>query len=96
MKIKPLHDRVLVKRVSAEQKTAGGLYIPDSAQEKPQQAIVVAVGPGKRNDQGELVALELKEGDRVLFAKYSGSEIKLDGDDHLFLREDDVIGVLTD
>ena len=94
MAFKPLHDRVLVRRVEGDEKTAGGLIIPDSAKEKPQEGEVVAVGNGKRLDDGTQVALDLKKGDRVLFGKYSGSEIKLDGIEHLILREDEILGVL--
>ena len=94
MTIKPLHDRVLVKRVGTEEKTAGGLIIPDTAKEKPQQGIVVAVGSGKVLDDGKVRPLEVKDGNRILFGKYSGSDIKLDGDEHLILREDEVLAVL--
>jgi chaperonin GroES len=93
-KIRPLHDRVIVKRIEQEQKSAGGIIIPDTAKEKPQEAKVVAVGPGRRDDNGKLIAPEVKKGDRVLFGKYSGSEIKLDGDEHLILREEDIMAVL--
>jgi chaperonin GroES len=94
MKIRPLHDRILVKRLEEETKTAGGLFIPDSAKEKPIQAKVIAVGAGKRDKDGKIIALEVKAGDRVLFSKYSGTEVKIDGDDHLILREDDLLAVL--
>ncbi len=94
MKIRPLHDRVLVKRLDEEEKTAGGLYIPDTAKEKPVQGEIIAVGAGKRNKAGELVAPEVKAGDRILFAKYSGSEVKLEGDEHLIMREDDILAVV--
>ena len=94
MKIRPLHDRVLVKRVDEEEKTAGGLFIPDSAKEKPIQAEVIAVGAGKRSKDGELTPLEVKAGDRVLFSKYSGTEVKIDGEEHLIMREDDILAVL--
>ena len=94
MKIRPLHDRILVKRVAAEEKTSSGIIIPDTAKEKPIQAEVVAVGAGVRNKEGELVALEVKAGDRVLFSKYSGTEVKLDGEEHLIMREDDILAVL--
>ncbi len=94
MKIKPLNDRVIVKRVEEEQKTAGGIIIPDTAKEKPQEGEIVAVGPGKRNDQGKRMCLEIKQGDRVLFSKYAGTEIKIDGEEHIFMREDDILGVL--
>ena len=94
MKVRPLYDRILVKRVEEEHKTAGGLFIPDSAKEKPQQGVIVAVGQGKVQEDGSLRKLELKAGDKILFAKYSGSEIKMDGVEHLILREDDVLGVI--
>ena len=94
MKVRPLHDRILVKRIEEETKTAGGLYIPDSAKEKPQEALVVSVGNGKVQADGSVRALEVKEGDKVLFAKYSGSEIKVDGDDLLILKEDDILAVV--
>lgn len=93
--IRPLHDRILVKRVDAESKTPGGLIIPDNAKEKPVEAIVIAVGTGKRDKEGTLVPPDVAAGDRVLFAKYSGSEVKLDGIDHVILREDDLLGVLS-
>ncbi len=95
MKIRPLHDRVVVKRVEEEEKTAGGLFIPDTAKEKPIQGEVLAVGAGKRDKSGNVVAPEVKEGDRVLFSKYSGTEIKLDGEDHLIMREDDILAVVN-
>ena len=94
MKVKPLFDRVLVKRVDSDTKTKGGLYIPDSAKEKPQEAVVLAVGAGKSLDSGEIAAPQVKEGDRILFGKYSGTEIKIDGEDHLIIREDDILGIL--
>jgi chaperonin GroES len=94
MKIRPLHDRILVKRIEEETKTSGGLFIPDSAKEKPIQAKVIAVGAGKRDKDGKLTALDVKVGDRVLFSKYSGSEIKIDGDEHLIMREEDLLAVL--
>lgn len=95
MNIRPLHDRIVVKRIEDEvEKTAGGLFIPDSAKEKPQQGEVVAVGNGKRNDKGERDALDVKAGDRILFGKYSGSDIKIDGVEYLIMREDEVLGVL--
>ena len=95
MNIRPLHDRIVVKRIEEEvEKTAGGLFIPDSAKEKPQQGEVVAVGAGKRDDKGERVALDVKAGDRILFGKYSGSDIKIDGVEYLIMREDEVLGVL--
>ncbi|HOD35058.1 MAG TPA: co-chaperone GroES [Syntrophales bacterium] len=95
MKIKPLNDRVIVKRVEQEQKTSGGIIIPDTAKEKPQEGLVVAVGPGKRDDDGKRTALEVKEGDRILFGKYAGTEIKIDGEEHIFMREDDILGILN-
>ena len=94
MKIRPLNDRLLVKRLEEEAKTAGGIIIPDSAKEKPAEGRVIAVGPGKLNDKGERVALQVKEGDRVLFSKYGGTDVKLDGDDYLIMREDDILGVI--
>jgi chaperonin GroES len=94
MKIRPLYDRVLVKRVDEAQKTAGGLYIPDTAKEKPIEAKIVAVGQGKRLDDGTLRAPSVKVGDKVLFAKYSGTEVKIDGEEHLIMREDDILAVL--
>jgi chaperonin GroES len=94
MKIRPLYDRILVKRVEEEHKTAGGLFIPDTAKEKPQQGVIAAVGSGKLQDDGTLRKLEVKAGDKILFAKYSGSDIKIDGVEHLILREDDILGVL--
>jgi len=95
MKIKPLNDRVIVKRVEKEQKTSGGIIIPDTAKEKPQEGEVVAVGPGKRDDDGKRIALGVKEGDRILFGKYAGTEIKIDGEEHIFMREDDILGILN-
>jgi len=94
MKVKPLHDRILVRRIEEEAKTRGGLIIPDTAKEKPMEGTVIAVGKGRVDDAGSLRALDVKKGDRVLFAKYSGSEIQLDGDQHLIIREDDVLAVL--
>ncbi len=94
MKIRPLNDRLLVRRLEEEEKTAGGIIIPDSAKEKPAQGKVVAVGPGKVNDAGERVALQVKEGDIILFSKYGGTDVKLDGEDYLIMREDDVLGVV--
>jgi len=94
MKFRPLHDRVVVKRVDAETKSAGGIIIPDSAAEKPQEGEVVAVGPGGRDDSGKVVAMDLKAGDRVLFGKWSGTEVKIDGDDLLIMKESDIMGVL--
>ena len=94
MNFRPLHDRVLVRRVEAEEKTAGGIIIPDTAKEKPQEGEVVAVGPGARNDKGEVVALDVKAGDRILFGKWSGTEVKVDGQDLLIMKESDVLGVV--
>lgn len=94
MKIRPLNDRLLVKRLAEEAKTAGGIIIPDSAKEKPAEGEVVAVGPGKLNDKGERMTLQVKAGDRVLFSKYGGTEVKLEGDDYLIMREDDILGVV--
>ena len=94
MKIRPLHDRVIVKRVEEEKKTAGGIVIPDTAAEKPSQGEVVHVGPGKTDDNGKLIAMGVKPGDRVLFGKYSGQEFKLEGQDLLHMREDDIIGII--
>ncbi|MBN1834087.1 MAG: co-chaperone GroES [Deltaproteobacteria bacterium] len=94
MKIRPLNDRVLVLRVDGEEKTAGGIIIPDTAKEKPQEGKVVAVGPGKTDDAGKRVPLEVKKNDRVLFGKYSGTDIKIDGVEHLILREDDILGII--
>jgi chaperonin GroES len=94
MKFRPLHDRVVVKRIDAEEKSAGGIIIPDTAKEKPQEGEVVAVGPGARNERGELVALDLKPGDRVLFGKWSGTEVKLDGEELLIMKESDIMGVI--
>jgi chaperonin GroES len=94
MKIRPLYDRILVKRVEEQQKTAGGLHIPDTAKEKPLEAMVVAVGSGKVQEDGSLRKLNVKAGDKVLLSKYSGSEIKIDGTEHLILREDDVLAII--
>ena len=94
MKIRPLNDRVLVKRLESEERSAGGIIIPDSVKEKPAQSQVVAVGPGKLNEAGQRVALNVKAGDKVLFSKYGGTEVKLDGEDFLIMREDDVLGVV--
>jgi chaperonin GroES len=94
MKIRPLNDRLLVKRLEEEEKTAGGIIIPDSAKEKPAEGEVVAVGPGKLSDKGDRVALQVKEGDRVLFSKYGGTDVKLEGEDYLIMREDDILGVI--
>jgi chaperonin GroES len=94
VKVRPLHDRILVRRLDAEAKTAGGIIIPDTAKEKPQEAKVVAVGAGKIGDDGKRQAMGVKAGDRILFGKYSGSDVKIDGDDHLIIREEDVLAVL--
>jgi len=94
MKIRPLHDRVIVKRVQEEEKTKGGIIIPDTAKEKPVEAKVIAVGNGKRLEDGTVAKLEVKPGDRVLFGKYSGTEVKIDGEEHLILREEDLLGIL--
>ena len=95
MKFRPLGDRVLVKRVEEETKTKGGIIIPDTAKEKPQEGEVVAVGPGARNDKGDVVALDLKAGDKILFGKWSGTEVKLDGKDLLIMKESDILGVVS-
>jgi chaperonin GroES len=95
MKIRPLHDRVLVKRIEEEAKTKGGIIIPDTAKEKPQEGRVVAVGSGKLLDDGTVRPLDVKAGDKILFGKYSGSEITLDGDEHIILREEDVLAILS-
>lgn len=94
MNIRPLNDRLLVRRLEEEEKTAGGIIIPDSAKEKPAEGEVVAVGPGKLNDKGERVALQVKTGDKVLFSKYGGTDVKFDGEDYLIMREDDILGVI--
>ena len=94
MKFRPLHDRVVVKRIEEEQKTKGGIIIPDTAKEKPMQGEILAVGPGARNEKGDLIPLGVKAGDRVLFGKWSGTEVKLDGDELLIMKESDIMGVL--
>jgi len=94
MKIKPLNDRILVLRVEEEQKTRGGIIIPDTAKEKPQEGKIVAAGPGIMGDDGQRVPLDVRVGDRILFSKYAGTEIKIDGVEHLFMKEDDILGVL--
>jgi chaperonin GroES len=96
MKFRPLHDRVVVERVTAEEKTAGGIIIPDSAQEKPQQGKIVAVGPGGRDENGKLIPMDVKAGDRVLFGKWSGTEVKIDGLEYLIMKESDIMGVLDE
>ena len=95
MDIRPLHDRVVVKRIEEGETKIGGLFIPDSAKEKPQQGEVVAVGKGKRTDDGKLLPMDLKVGDRILFGKYSGNDIKIDGNEYLIMREDEILGVIT-
>jgi chaperonin GroES len=94
MKFKPLNDRVIVTRVEKEQKTAGGIIIPDTAKEKPQEGKIVAAGPGKLDDKGNRIPLEVKKGDRILFSKYAGTEIKIDGVEHVFMKEDDILAVI--
>ena len=94
MKFRPLHDRVVVRRIESEAKTAGGIIIPDTAKEKPQEGEVVAVGPGARNEKGEIVALDVKVGDRILFGKWSGTEVKLDGEELLIMKESDIMGIV--
>ena len=94
MKFRPLHDRVVVRRIDAEEKTKGGIIIPDTAKEKPQEGEVIAVGPGGRNERGELVPLDVKVGDTVLFGKWSGTEVKIDGVDYLIMKESDIMGVV--
>ena len=94
MAVKPLADRILVKRAEQNEEKRGSLYIPDSAKEKPQEAIVVAVGPGKLNDDGKRVPLEVKAGDRIIISKYGGTEVKVDGEEHLIMREDDVLAIV--
>ena len=96
MKFRPLHDRVVVKRIDAEAKSAGGIIIPDTAQEKPQQGEIVAVGPGGRDEAGKLIPIDVKAGDRVLFGKWSGTEVKIEGVDYLIMKESDIMGVLED
>ena len=94
MKFRPLHDRVVVRRVESEEKTAGGIIIPDTAKEKPMEGEVLAVGPGARNEKGEIVALDVKAGDRILFGKWSGSEVRIDGEDLLIMKESDIMGII--
>jgi chaperonin GroES len=94
MKFRPLHDRVVVRRLDAEEKTAGGIIIPDTAQEKPMEGEIIAVGPGARNEQGQIVALDVKAGDRILFGKWSGTEVKLDGQELLIMKESDIMGII--
>ena len=94
MKFRPLHDRIVVKRITAEEKTAGGIIIPDTAKEKPMEGEVVAVGPGARNEQGQIVALDVQAGNRVLFGKWSGTEVKIDGEELLIMKESDIMGII--
>src|SRR5512136_2584411 len=94
MKIRPLQDRVIVKRLEEEEKTKGGIIIPDTAKEKPQEGKVIAVGKGKVNEDGKVIPLDVKVGDRILFGKYSGTEIKIDGEEHLIMREEDILGII--
>ncbi|NOY44474.1 MAG: co-chaperone GroES [Deltaproteobacteria bacterium] len=94
MKLRPLQDRVIVKRLEEEEKTAGGIIIPDTAKEKPQRGEIIAVGPGKKNEEGKLQALDVKPGDKVLFSKYAGTEIKVEGEELLIMREDDIMAVI--
>ncbi|MEI7713346.1 MAG: co-chaperone GroES [Rhodospirillales bacterium] len=94
MKFRPLHDRIVLRRVTAEEKTAGGIIIPDTAQEKPMEGEVIAVGPGARNEAGQVVALDVKAGDRVLFGKWSGTEVKIGGEDLLIMKESDIMGIV--
>jgi chaperonin GroES len=94
MKFRPLHDRVVIRRLNADEKTAGGIIIPDTAQEKPMEGEIVAVGPGARNDEGQIVALAVKAGDRILFGTWSGTEVKLDGEELLIMKESDIMGVI--
>ena len=94
MKVTPLHDRIVVARIAAEEKTAGGIIIPDTAKEKPQEGKVVAAGPGRRDKDGNLIPLDVKAGDRVLFAKWAGTEFKLDGEERMIMKEDDILGVI--
>ena len=94
MSFRPLHDRVVVRRLTAEEKTAGGIIIPDTAKEKPMEGEVIAVGPGARNEQGQLVALDVKAGDKILFGKWSGTEVKLDGEELLIMKESDIMGIV--
>ena len=96
MKFRPLHDRVVVRRLEAEEKTAGGIIIPDTAKEKPMEGEVIAVGPGARDETGKLVALDVKAGDRILFGKWSGTEVKLDGEELLIMKESDIMGVIEE
>ena len=94
MKIRPLHDRILVKRLESEEKTKGGIIIPDTAKEKPQEGLVVAAGPGRVNEDGKVTALDVKKGDKILFGKYSGTEVTLEGEEHLIIREEDILAII--
>jgi chaperonin GroES len=96
MKFRPLHDRVVVRRLDAEEKTAGGIIIPDTAKEKPMEREVIAVGPGARDEQGQIVALDVKAGDRILFGKWSGTEVKISGEELLIMKESDIMGIIED
>ena len=96
MKFRPLHDRVVVRRIESEEKTKGGIIIPDTAKEKPQEGEIIAAGPGARDENGKLVPLDVKAGDRILFGKWSGTEIKLDGQEYLIMKESDILGILSD
>jgi chaperonin GroES len=94
MKVRPLHDKILVKRLSGEERTKGGIIIPETAKEKPAEGEVIAVGRGKKNDDGKIIELDVKKGDRILFTKYSGNEIKIDGEEHLILREEEILAII--
>ena len=94
MKFRPLHDRVVVRRIDSDEKTSGGIIIPDTAKEKPQEGEVIAVGPGARDENGKVVALDVKKGDRILFGKWSGTEVKLEGEEYLIMKESDIMGVV--
>jgi chaperonin GroES len=94
IKVRPLHDRVIVRRVAEEEKSKGGIIIPDNAKEKPQEGWIVAVGPGRRDDDGKVVPLDVESGDRILFGKYSGADVEIDGEKHLILQENDILGVI--
>ncbi len=96
MKFRPLHDRVVVRRIEEDEKTSGGIIIPETAKEKPMQGEILAVGPGERNEKGQITPLDVKAGDRILFGKYSGTEVKMDGDDLLIMKESDIMGVLEE
>jgi chaperonin GroES len=95
MNIRPLHDRIIVKRIEEDQKTKGGIIIPDTAKEKPQMGEVIAVGPGKKTEEGKLIPLDVKKNDKVLFSKYTGNEIKIEGEELLIMREEDILGIIT-